>query len=120
MSNTPGLDNYRAQHEEDIITYREFLDTLKQVIRTGLSAIEGNARQIADLIPQAEEDQQSLRLKGDSISAYARLHGQAGVTTPDQLGEFLAGLSPAERAVYDEARLGAAQAARALGRHAQP
>ncbi|MFJ5155758.1 hypothetical protein ACIQCF_30140 [Streptomyces sp. NPDC088353] len=115
-----GLDEARTKHEQDVATFGEVLGDVKAMIRTGLAGIEDIARKLAAVIPQVEEGQRNLRVNADTISAYAKHHGEAGVSAPDQLGELLASLDDRERRVYDEARLGAAQAARALGRHAQP
>ncbi|MFJ2737669.1 hypothetical protein [Streptomyces sp. NPDC087317] len=115
-----GLEEARAQHEADVATYSEVLDDVKAMIRTGLTGIEDIARKLADVIPQVEEGQRNLRVNADTISTYAKHHGEAGVSAPDQLGQLLASLTDRERRVFDEARLGPVQAARALARHAQP
>lgn len=120
-TDTPGrLDEARTQHQADTATYGEVLDDVQHMIRTGLDGLEAIANRLAVVIPQVEEGQRNLRVNGDAISAYARQHDEPGVEVTDQLGQFLASLSDRERRVYDEARLGAVQAARALGRHAQP
>lgn len=115
-----SLDAYRAQHEQDQAVYREVLEDVHAMIRTGLEGLETIARRLAEVVPQVEEGRRNLKVNGDQISAYAHHHGEAGVTTPDHFAVFLASLTDRERRVYDEARLGPVQAARALGRHAQP
>ncbi|MFF4823133.1 hypothetical protein ACFY20_08860 [Streptomyces sp. NPDC001312] len=118
--NPACLDDYRARHEQDVATFGEVLDDVRHMIRTGLDGLEDIARKLAAVVPQVEEGQRNLRVNADAISGYARQHGEAGVTAPPQLDAFLASLSDRERRVFDEARLGPVQAARALARHAQP
>ncbi|QIY72055.1 hypothetical protein HEP84_25805 [Streptomyces sp. RLB1-33] len=113
-------DDYRAIHERDLGIYREVLDDLRHTLKNGLEGIEALAQTLARIVPMAEETQRNLRLQGDSISTHLRQHDEPAVDTPDLLAELLASLSDRERRVYEEARLGATQAARALGRHAQP
>jgi hypothetical protein len=119
---TPGndLDEYRTRHENDLTTYGEVLADVRLTIKTGLDGVATLARTVANLVPLAEEGQRNLKIQGDSISQYAKHHDEPGVSTPDQLAEFLNSLNEQERRVYEEARLGATQAARALGRHARP
>ncbi|WP_328757483.1 hypothetical protein [Streptomyces sp. NBC_00271] len=113
-------DDYRAIHERDLGIYRDVLDDLRHTLKGGLEGIETLAQTLARIVPMAEETQRNLRLQGDSINTHLRQHDEPAVDTPDCLAALLDSLSDRERRVYDEARLGATQAARALGRHAQP
>ncbi|WP_019073241.1 hypothetical protein [Streptomyces hokutonensis] len=113
---TPDLDEYRAIHERDVADYRAGLEDLRVTLASAFRSVEELAQTLAGLPAVAEDGQRRLQTQGSSIDEYAKGRGETGVTTPRVLDEFLASLTDRERRLYDEARLGPAQAARALSR----
>ncbi|MFJ4924088.1 hypothetical protein [Streptomyces sp. NPDC088736] len=114
------LASYVARHTADQDGYTACLADLLHMLDVGLTSVAEHARGLAAIVPQLEQQQRALLMQGDEIDAFARHHGAAPVTTRRELEEWLTTLTEPQRRVYDAARLGAQQAAVALGRHAIP
>jgi hypothetical protein len=108
------LEEARVRHAADVATFGEVLADLEGTLRGAVDSIRTCARVLAGVAAVVEQGQRDLLLQAAAINEAATAVDASRVLSPRLLEEFLAGLSPELRNLYQTARLGPDRAARAL------